>query len=416
MYNDQGQQQGTPLIWKSGNSQTFTLQNGWSIELTTASDGGPSTGTVIVADTVNRWIASSVVLGQTDNGIYSWAGSNIAPNPSGTAWNPLQTPPALPGELDSSTLQDAWKFATQKTPPSGSFGSTGAVGDPNSDPLFGAQINQAACGSLGSCSSAGDYYTFNFNYPFGDKGSIYSFGSVIQANLNLQAAGYGYVFVPNGVWDKFVPDDYSAGLILGVQGGPSVVLNPPDGLTIKDTATASTSYTDTQDTEFGVFGETVGIDASLTGSIGLKATPTKKLTLASAYFTPGLMFTWNTNGNPDSLGISSSAFASTYLISQKDLEKYFDPTGKATVTATVTPYASVSYGLFTSSPIDLDIFKLSLGYQNPLTATATVPLNNFSGASLAFNAQGFLTASAAFIPGITSDLSWKGKYQLYNTS
>ncbi len=79
----------------------------------------------------------------------------------------------------------------------------------------------------------------------------------------------------------------------------------------------------------------------------------------------------------------------------------------------MTPYASVSYGLFTSSPIDLDIFKLSLGYQNPITANLTVPLNNFDATQLSLSAQGFLTASAAFIPGITSDLSWKGKYQLY---
>ncbi len=170
-----------------------------------------------------------MVVGLTNNGIYSWAGSNFAPNPSGTAWNQLQTPAALPGQLDANSLQTAWNFATGKSTPTGDFGSKGAVGDPVADPLFGTQTNQASCGSVSSCNASGDYYTFAFNYPFGNNGVIYSLGSDIQANLNLSAAGYGYVFVPGGIWDKFVPDDYSAGLVLGVQGGPTVVLNPPDG-------------------------------------------------------------------------------------------------------------------------------------------------------------------------------------------
>lgn len=85
---------------------------------------------------------------------------------------------------------------------------------------------------------------------------IYTYGDTIQADVNLSAAGYGYVFVPAGIWDKFVPDDYAAGLVLGVQGGPSLLLNIPDWQSgpVTDTVKASYSYTDTQETEFGVFG------------------------------------------------------------------------------------------------------------------------------------------------------------------
>lgn len=400
--------------------QALTPTNGWTEIASNTALVGPNgaVGSIqqmvpinqLIQDSAgNWWNASSVVVGQTDNGINSWAGSNQAPVPTGTAWNQLQTPAAPPGQLDPDTLQSAWNFATATNAPSGSFGTKGAVGG-STDPVFGSPVNQAACGD--NCN--GDYETFTFNYPFGNDGVIYSLGTTLQANLNLSAAGYGYLFVPAGVWDKFEPDNYSAGLLMALQGGPSVVLNPPDGLSIKDTVTGGTSYTDTQETEVGSFGETVGVDFSLTGAIGLSTAPLAPLTLAYAYYTPGLMFTWNSAGNPDSLGMTTSAFADTGYVSTDDLESYFDPTGNATISATVTPYASVSYGLFTTSPISLDIFKLSVGYQNPITADLTVPIDNFDNTTLTLSSQGFLTASAAFIPGITSDLSWDGKYRLYS--
>jgi hypothetical protein len=112
--------------------------------------------------------------------------------------------------------------------------------------------------------------------------------------------------------------------------------------------------------------------------------------------------------------MSYSSFSTTSYVSEADLENYFDINGKATVTATVTPYASLSYGLFMTSPIDLDIFKLSLGYQNPITADLTIPLSDTSATSMSLTSQGFLTASAALLPGVTSDLSWSGKYALYS--
>lgn len=370
----------------------------------------------------NWWNASSLVVGLTDDGIYSWTGSNLNPNPSGTQWNQLQAPAPPLGALDPELLQQAWTYggtADQKEKFGGKDGAVGAEykvaadGTTSGDPLFGQTFNQAWCGDTKSCSSQGDYTPFVFTHAFGDDGVIYTFGDTLQANLNLSALGYGYLFVPNGVWDKFEPDDYSAGVVLAVQGGPSAILNVAnlDGLYISDTWTGSTQFTDTQDTEFGVFGETVGISASLTGQIGLQNAPLQNLTLAYAYYTPGLMFTWNTAGNPDSLGMTYSAFSSSGYVSMDTLESYFAPTGTASLSATVTPYASVSYGLFTD---DLDIFKLSVGYQNPLTADLTVPLADPDKATLSLTSQGFLTASAAFIPGITSDLSWKGKYQVYS--
>lgn len=363
----------------------------------------------------NRWNASSLVIGLTDNGIYSWGGSNYPPAPTDTTWKQQQAPASLPGQLDSGTLQTAWGYAADQTQAFGSSSAT-AVGGP-SDPIFQQSqlYNQAWCGTASSCASDGDFTAFAFNYPFGDNGVIYTLADEgpFAAQLNLTAKGYGYVFVPGGIWDKFVPDDYSAGLLIAVQGGPSVIFTPPAALTgpIKGTLTDSGSFTATQETEVGSFGETVGLDASLTAQINLKKTPDGVLTLAEALYTPGLLFTWNTYGNPDSLGMSYSSFDTTSIVSLSDLENYFDINGKATIDATITPYASVSYGLFTDV---LDIFKLSVGYQNPITAHASIPLSDPSNYTFDVTSQGFLTASAAFIPGITSDLSWKGKYQVYS--
>lgn len=363
----------------------------------------------------NRWNASSLVMGLTDNGIYSWGGSNYPPQSTDTTWKQQQAPAALPGALDSSTLSTAWDFAADQTKAFGS-GSATAVGGP-SDPIFQQTqlYNQAWCGTASQCASDGDFTAFAFNYPFGKDGVIYTLGDEgpFAAQLKLTAKGYGYVFVPGGIWDKFEPDDYSAGLLVAVQGGPSVIFTPPPALTgpIKGTLKDSGSFTATQETEVGTFGETVGLDAELTAQINLKKTPDGVLTLAEALYTPGLLFTWNTYGNPDSLGMSYSSFDTTSIVSLSDLESYFDINGDATVTATITPYASVSYGLFTDV---LDIFKLSVGYQNPITAHAKIPLSDPSNFTFDVTSQGFLTASAAFIPGITSDLSWKGKYQVYS--
>jgi hypothetical protein len=364
----------------------------------------------------NRWNASSLVIGLTDNGIYSWGGSNFPPAPTDTTWKQQQAPAALPGQLDSGTLTSAWGFAADQTQAFGSITAPNAVGG-SGDPIFQQSqlVNQAWCGTASQCASDGDFTPFAFNYPFGTDGVIYTLADEgpFAAQLNLTAKGYGYIFVPGGIWDKFVPDDYSAGLLIAVQGGPSVTFTPPAALTgpIKGTLKDSGSFTATQETEVGTFGETVGLDASLTAQINLKQTPDGVLTLAEALYTPGLLFTWNTYGNPDSLGMSYSSFDTTSIVSLSDLESYFDINGKATVTATITPYASVSYGLFTDV---LDIFKLSVGYQNPITAKVSIPLSDPSNYSLDVTSQGFLTASAAFIPGITSDLSWKGKYQVYS--
>jgi hypothetical protein len=87
--------------------------------------------------------------------------------------------------------------------------------------------------------------------------------------------------------------------------------------------------------------------------------------------------------------------------------------GSATLSATVTPSASVSYGLFYD---DLDLFDLSLAYQNPITAAVSIPLNFQTAPTLSITSAGNLVASASVVPAITSALSWSDTYPLYSVT
>ena len=94
------------------------------------------------------------------------------------------------------------------------------------------------------------------------------------AQLNL--TGYGITsFVPGGIWDKFSSTIILAGLLIAA-GRSLVTFTLPvalTGPTWRAPCWDSGSYTATQETEVGTFGETVGLDAELTAQINLKKTP-----------------------------------------------------------------------------------------------------------------------------------------------
>ena len=365
----------------------------------------------------NPVLATSVLAGLTNNGIYDWTGTNQWTASAGATgeWKPLQ----LSGDtsLDEKILKDAWEYAKKAT---NTWLGTGVGG--TKDPLFTLTENLPPdCGT--SCQ--GTYVPIVYHKPLGTDGVIYTIGDDpgIQANLNLSLLGYGYVFIPKGFVDKFEADDYSASLLFAVQGGPSVVLKPPaNGGYIKDTVKITgPSWSDTQETEIGVFAETVGINASVTGKIGLNTKPLPDLTLAYAYYTPGLLVSWNTSNSPGQMSVNYSAFPSKGYVTQAQINEYLDPSkADASLSATATPYAQLSYGLFTpaSYPVSLDIFSLSVGYENPVTATLNIPLNDLpdslENTTLSLASQGILTVSAGFLPKVTSLLTWKDKYKVYS--
>lgn len=368
----------------------------------------------------NQVLAQTLVAGLTNNGIYAWTGTNQ--DLSQTSWNTIQDPGT--GALTATMLQAAWQYGQGVSTNWGAAGGVGATYTPaagstaaSGDPVFGLQSNQAWCGT--SCS--GDYVPFAFNYPFGNDGVIWSAGTTLEAEINLASMGYGYIYIPSGIFDKFEPDKYSVAALLAVQGGPSLVLNPPDDGTVDYTKTfTGPSYTYSDVTEVGTFSVGVGLNASLTGEMQLNPNaPTGPLVLASASYTPGLLYTWNTNGNTDAMGITFAAFPTVSYLTPTEVADYFisnDPT--ITASAGISPYVQVSYGLETPGwfPISIDIFDLTVGYENPITATATIPLDDVSDTTVSLNSQGIIYADAGFLPSVTSLLSWSNQYQVYSVT
>jgi len=418
--------------------------------------GGPNSGvqqlipvTQLARDSAgNPVLATSALAGLTNNAIYDWAGTNQWTEINGDAvsqdWNQIQPPGDA--SITSAILQAAWGYAQTATsvwaydPTSGALVNANGVGAPytpasadgktkaSGDPLFSLPENlPSGCGT--TCS--GDYVPIVYYKAFGDDGVIYSIGDNpgLQGNLNLSLVAYGYVFIPNGILDKFEPDSYSASILLAVQGGPSVVYNLPDGgYTSWTKKVTGPSWSDTQDTEVGIFAETVGINASISAKIGIdpKEGKVPALTLASAYFTPGLLVSWNTSNSPTQMGVTYSSFSSTSLVTADQIKKYFDLSkADASLSVTATPYAKLTYGLFTppSYPLSVDIVSLSVGYENPVTATVNVPLNDVTGSpssldntTLKLTSSGVLTVGAGILPGLTKLLSWSDKFKVYSVS
>jgi hypothetical protein len=379
-------------------------------------------------------LAQSVIAGQTNNGIYAWTGSTQNPEPADVAnttspWQMIQaadtgSKPVLTG----TQLGDAWNFISGGALPnfSTSFGQPGGVGDPTAgtgDPVFGLQSNQAYCSNNNSCSGSGDYYTFSFNYlPNGD-GVLYAWPSAsadVQADINLQLAGYGYIFVPNGVWDKFHPDDYSLGMVLGAAAGPSAVINVPNpSITLGPDNIPV--YSKNEPIEGGL-GGIVTISSGITIGAGANATlGNSPITLASYSFIPGILLTWNVAGYPGNLAMTGAytteSSAATFDEIVGDLS---DPSASANVT--ITPSLNLSWGYTIPDNVPFlggdGLVNLGMGYSNPveLQATANLDLDDAANSTLALTltASGQLVFNAALLPGITSLLSWSDTLTLYN--
>ena len=89
-----------------------------------------------------------------------------------------------------------------------------------------------------------------------------------------------------------------------------------------------------------------------------------------------------------------------------------------TVTATTTPYLTASYSVPAPDSMRFlrgkPLLDVTLGYENPLTATVTAEAGN--GVSLSLGASGTVTASVAALRGLTSALNWNGTVQVYDVN
>lgn len=410
----------------SGDSASGSIQLLIPLSVNTMDPSG--SGTVV--------LSQSLIAGQTNNGIYAWTGSTLNTDPAdigstGSAWQMIQASDAgTKPVLANSQLANAWNWVTTTSAPtfsSNTFGGTGAVGETwvpatqTGDPVFGLQTNQAPCSNNNTCSSAGDYYSFVFTYAPGADGVIYSWppneSSGIQANVNLEMAGYGYIFVPNGTWDKFHPDQYAMGLLLAAQGGPSLDLTLPS-VNFNETVNIPV-YTKVEPIEGGLAGTvTLKTGVQIQAQAGAQITNDVPITLAGASFTPGILLTWNVAGYQDNLAMTG-AFAEAFQLAtwSQIIQDVSDPSASASLT--VTPSLGINWGYTIPEEVPVvggdGLVNLGMTYSNPVTLGATVPDLAVTDPQLQLQltTSGILGFNAALLPGITSSLSWNDSITLY---
>jgi hypothetical protein len=411
----------------------------------------------------------TVVVALTNNAIYSWNSSTEQwtqlqpPNPQGYP-PPLTGPtPDGGGYQGDVALQDAWEWGTAfgATAPT-SFSPTQGLcasssvcapaGLPDGstltgDPVFGVneQFGADTPTALGAycgldCGSYGDYIpVWSYRELGGPTGVVSAtacsskdssgncdgtgFEAEIQFDVNVLT--YGYLFAPNGVFAKFLPGKYSVGVLTAVQAGPEVNLSYPAGLSCSDSGACLEVTKDfplfdkVWETEVGSFSLGMGVNLDLTADFpditpDCSSGTQCKFKLADAYYTTGLLFSWNPYVK-DGSGKMSMSFAHFYDYYLADL------TGN--VTPTVTPWLQASYGLFTppSTPLigKWTVFDLGAKYSNPISMPITIVDGGGSGGSslsAELTSEGIITTFAQFIPDVTGILSWSHDFTVYEST
>jgi hypothetical protein len=200
-------------------------------------------------------------------------------------------------------------------------------------------------------------------------------------------------------------------MLAAFEAGPSVTLN-------NTSATFTQSFTGPQTgiyepTEIGTFAVNVGFNAAMNETVGLTNVTNP---VAYAYYIPGLLYTWNVNGDRRSSSLSFNWYDDVGFDSNIG--------GTASITPSVTPYIEATYGLFTppSTPIigEWSVFDLGLGYQNPVSFTLTGTVNpedvTTSDVTMSVTSQGFITTKAGFLSNVTKLLTWTDKFQVYSVT
>ena len=245
----------------------------------------------------------------------------------------------------------------------------------------------------------------------GDDASVEVDASLVLS-YDVNAIAYGYAFMPNGFWSKLAPGKWSMSVLAAVETGPALTVNlgedgavihaPRTNLLNWDYSTPGPLLVDRFALGLGVDGEFgVGVQC------GDAACPEKLE--AHAYLVPGVLFAYNTQSKPSGVGLGANWYPD---LSYSDFAKV---TG-ASLTATLTPYATMDYGIFAPDGWWLiggwSLFKLGVGYENPLSATVAAGVG--APVSMTIGAAGYLTTHAGILEAVTSKLSWDNSINLYD--
>lgn len=247
-------------------------------------------------------------------------------------------------------------------------------------------------------------------------------GFEAEIQFDVETLTYGYLFAPNGVFSKFIPGNYSVGVLTAVKAGPKVTLTYPEGQTCSDSGACLDVtkefplFNKVWETDLGSFSLGMGVDLDLTADfpdIPTTCTGTQcTFTLADAYYTTGLLFTWNTyvKGNDGKMNMSFAKIYDSYLA---------DLTGN--VTPTVTPWLQAEYGLIippaTPGIGNFHVFDLGAKYSNPISMPITIVDGEGDGdssVSAELVSEGIINTFVQFIPDVTSILSWSHDFTVYD--
>lgn len=364
-----------------------------------------NTVTNSVGNVVNR---DGVVVGLDNGAVEQWKGVITGATGQGD-WVEIVGPQTNQAAqiLKDGGLEKAVTFA-KSLPASPNWGADGVGGE--SDPIFSQSYFQPPCASTNNCD--GTYQPIVMNVPGALAGTSFAVPNTdasVDLSFDANTYAYGYAFVPNSIWDAMLPGAYTIAMVVALETGPSLKVNLQADGSINSPVVDLVSFQQYYPTAFGAFALDEGVNAQLTAT--LEGVPESGQLNAHAYMVPGMLFTFNTEENPGWVELGFNAYPDV------DYSDFMNLTG-ISVTPTVTPYVTATYGFFLPDDLPLvgglSLFDVALGYENPMSATIAVTESD--GASLTLDAQGYITAHAGILDTLTDWLTWEDRFQVYDIS
>ena len=237
----------------------------------------------------------------------------------------------------------------------------------------------------------------------------------LKVGIDVNPLGYGYVVVPDGFFAKFKPGQWSLGVLIATEIGPSLRVQAEVTAPEQDFQLASIRTPG----PLGFDSFVLSAGAKLSAKVTVNGLGDNTSAVAYAYAVPGMLFTYNTAGAQGKAEVAFNYYLDANASDFKSL------TG-ATANATLTPYINLLYGILMPTSIPLvggwSLFSVSGGFENPITASLCVDASSScptadaktgSTASLTFGSSGALSFRAGLLDGITSALTYEKKVPLY---
>jgi hypothetical protein len=362
---------------------------------------------------VQQW--SGLITGKTPAGMSTgqndW--TQIVCGPSGCVGPPPKPDPS-PSLDKEGTLKAAVDFAKDVQKTGADWGKPNNIGG-SGDPLF------AGSNLLPPCSKSTCDGQFLPIAVLIEKSPLEKEWKQLDASLTLRydvnAIAYGYAFMPNGFWAKLSPGKWSFAALAAVETGPALTVGLGEGGTINAERSNLLKWDFSTPGPLGVdrVALGLGVDGEVQAQLFCGAASCPDKLNAHAYLVPGMLLSYNTLAKPGGVGIGFGYYADV------DYSDFTKVSG-VSVTAILTPYATLSYGIFTPDSWWLiggwSLFKLGVGYENPLSATVSAgqTTGQSGGASVNIGSQGYFTTHAGILESLTSKLSWDNQFKLFEVS